>query len=269
MRRAQSPALLAALAVTALAAGLARQRPPPVRMPQPAPSLAVEINLPAYRLDLRDGDSTWSYRVAIGQPRYPTPRGRFAVRDVTWNPRWVPPASDWARDERPRGPGPDNPMGRVKLRVTDLVFVHGTPLEASLGHAASHACVRMANADAIALARRVLRLAAPDVTDADVDALVADSTRTRTITLRWPVPVTVRYALAEVRRDTLWAYPDVYAVRGANARADALRALANAGADTLLVRAVVLDSLLRVSRRGAAGVLVGDVLRATSPPTTP
>jgi murein L,D-transpeptidase YcbB/YkuD len=260
MRHAQTARQLAALAATALAASPPRQPPPP---------LVVDINLPAYRLEVRDGDSTWSYRVAIGQRKYPTPRGRFAVREVTWNPRWVPPASDWARDERPRAPGPDNPMGRVKLRITDLVFVHGTPLEASLGHAASHACVRMANADAIALARRVLRRAAPEVTDAEIDALVADSTHTRTIGVRWPVPVTVRYELAEVRRDTLWAYPDVYAVRGASARADAMRALVGAGADTLRVRAVVLDSLLRASRRAVAGVLVGNVLRAVALPAPP
>ena len=263
MRHAQAARQLAALAVTALAAGLARRGPP-----QPPP-LAISINVPAYRLDVRDGDSTWSYRVAIGLPRYPTPRGSFAVREVTWNPGWIPPASDWARDERPQGPGPENPMGRVKLRLTDLVFVHGTPLEASLGRAASHACVRMANADAIALARRVLRRAAPQVSDALVDSLLADSTRTRTLAVASPVPVTVRYELAEVRRDTLWAYPDVYAVRGASARADAMRALAGAGGDTLRVDAALLDSLLRTARRGAAGVLVADVMRAARVPAAP
>ncbi len=262
MRHAHAARQLAALAITALGAGVARHAAQP-------PPLAISINLPAYRLDVRDGDSTWSYGVAIGLRRYPTPRGSFAISEVTWNPGWVPPASDWARDERPQGPGPDNPMGRVKLRLTDLVFVHGTPLEGSLGSAASHACVRMANADAIALARRVLRRAAPGVADATVDSLLADSTRTRTVGVRWPVPVTVRYELAEVRRDTLWAYPDVYAVRGASARADALRALADAGADTLRVDAAVLDSLVRAARRRAAGVLVADVIRPARLPTAP
>ena len=263
MRHARAARQLAALAVTALGAGVARHEA------QPPPPLAISINLPAYRLDVRDGDSTWSYRIAIGLRRYPTPRGTFAVREVTWNPGWVPPSSDWARDERPQGPGPENPMGRVKLRLTDLVFVHGTPLEGSLGSAASHACVRMANADAIALARRVLRRAAPELSDAVVDSLIADSTRTRTIGVRWPVPVTVRYELAEVRRDTLWAYPDVYAVRGASARVDARRALASAGADTLRVDAAVLDSLLRTARRGAAGVLVSDVIGPVRVPAAP
>ena len=42
-------------------------------------------------------------------------RGDFSVRRVIWNPRWVPPNSKWARGKKPMGPGPDNPMGRVKI----------------------------------------------------------------------------------------------------------------------------------------------------------
>lgn len=41
-----------------------------------------------------------------------------------WNAWWRPTESDWARKERPTAPGWDNPVGRVKLHVTGLVFLH-------------------------------------------------------------------------------------------------------------------------------------------------
>ena len=233
-----------------------------------APSLVIDINVPAYRLEARDGDSTWSFRVAVGTPRYPTPRGAFRVREIVWNPWWVPPASDWARDARVTPPGPENPMGRVKLRITDLVFVHGTPLESSVGSAASHACVRMTNADAITLARLVHRRATPEVPAAVLDSALADSTRPRRFVVSRTVPVTVRYDVAEVRRDSLWVYPDVYRLRR-SPRADAMLALAAAGADTLRVKSAALDALLRDARRRAAGAALADLLGAQTPREVP
>ena len=241
---------VAALAIAALGAGSPWPQPPA----QPQPPLSIEINVPAYRLDVRDGDTTWSYRVAVGQRRYPTPIGRFGVSEVVWNPWWVPPASDWARDERTTPPGADNPMGQVKLRITELVFVHGTPLVGSLGTAGSHACVRMANADAIAVARRVHRRATPALTDAAIDSILADSTHSRRFAVAPPVPVIVRYDLAEVLRDSLWIYPNVYALRTADPRAHAMRALAGVGVDTATVDATALRDVLRAGRRQVAGV---------------
>ncbi len=229
----------------------------------PAPPV-VAINLPAYRLDFRDGDTTWSYHVAIGEPRHPTPRGTFAVTAIAWNPAPAARARDWARDGRtraPDAPGADDPMGRVALRLTDSLAVHGTPLVATLGSAASRACVHLADADAIALARRVHRRATPEVSAEVLDAALADAARPRTFAVGAAVRVVVRYELAEVRRDSLLAYPDVYALRGASARADAMRALAASGADTLRVDAPALDALLRAGRRRRAAAPLAAVLR--------
>jgi hypothetical protein len=221
--------------------------------------LAITINIPAYRLDVRDGDSAWSYRVAVGQRRYPTPRGSFRVQEIVWNPWWVPPPSDWARQVSVTPPGPDNPMGRVKMRFVEPVFVHGTPLERSLGSAASHACVRMANADAIALARLVHRRATPQVPEVVLDSALADSARTRRFVVTRLVPVTVRYDVAEVRRDSLLVYPDVYRL-GRELRGEAMRALASAGADTLRVDSTALGALLRAGRRRAAAASLSHLL---------
>ena len=215
--------------------------------------LRLRLNVPAYRLDvIEHGRLSRSIAVAVGQPKYRTPVGHFRIDYVVWNPWWRPPDSDWARRERPQAPGWGNPVGRVKLHVTGLVFLHGTPLEDSRGSAASHACVRMSNADAIALARVVHEYAGPDVGDALLDSLVADTSRTRTIALARTVPVDIEYRIGEVQGDTLAAYPDVYGQFGArNAERELLIALTRAGIDTSGVERDSVRALARHSRRAA------------------
>ena len=108
---------------------------------------------------MKNGEQVGSYPVAIGQPRHPTPRGQYRIRHLVWNPRWVPPDARWAQGRRPRAAGdPRNPMGRVKLFFKDPdLYIHGTHEVDSLGSAESHGCLRMRNADVIALARTVMQ----------------------------------------------------------------------------------------------------------------
>ncbi|HEU4721427.1 MAG TPA: L,D-transpeptidase family protein [Gemmatimonadaceae bacterium] len=232
--------------------------------------LRLLLNVPAYRLDVIErGTVTRSIRVAVGQRQYRTPLGHFRIDYTVWNPWWRPPDSYWARKERPQAPGWDNPVGRVKLHVTELVFLHGTPFEESLGSAASHACVRMANADAIALARTVHRYAGPSLAPGTLDSLEADTARTRTIALAQTVPIDVVYRIAEVGSGELRLHPDVYRlVPGgvAGIEREAVAALLRAGIDTAGMRSGRLRELARASRRGAVGVPL-DSLRASEPPT--
>jgi hypothetical protein len=185
--------------------------------------LELDLNVPAYRLDAYEaGVRTRRYTVAIGMRKYKTPRGQFEVTSVEWNPWWIPPRREWARKEHVTPPGWSNPMGRVKLNFHPLYFLHGTPFEESRGHAASHGCVRMSNADAVELARYVHSLGTPDLDAVLFDSLVADTSLTRIIQLAIPVPIRIRYDVAEVADDTLFLYRDVYAI---DRRSDAQRAL--------------------------------------------
>ena len=109
------------------------------------PGLRLVLNIPAARLDVLEGEAlARSYRVAIGTPDHPTPIGSYRVDRVIWNPWWVPPPFEWARKMKLTPPGPDNPTGRVKLFFGYYLFLHGTPLEESLGRPGSHGCVRLA-----------------------------------------------------------------------------------------------------------------------------
>jgi murein L,D-transpeptidase YcbB/YkuD len=230
--------------------------------------LRLQLVVPAYRLDVVErGVVARSIAVAVGQPRYPTPLGHFRIDYVVWNPWWRPPASDWARKERPQAPGWQNPVGRVKLHVTGLVFLHGTPLEESRGSAASHACVRMSNEDALALARLVHDHAGPPLSPATIDSLVADTSLTRTLALTRAVPIDVEYRLAEILGDEVVAYPDVYGLSGARGRSremEVVDAFRRVGLDTTRLRGDSVRALTRAARRSAARMSVAHLL-ATSP----
>lgn len=178
-------------------------------------ALGLVLNVPAYRLDVFEGDERIrSYEVAVGQRGHRTPAGSYAISRIVWNPWWHPPASKWARGRKPVPPGPSNPMGRVKLDFRDLYYVHGTPERQSLGQPASHGCVRMRNEDVIELARLVHGHATPDVSEQEIQLLLEQSRRTRAFRLARRVPFRVVYQVVEVRAGVLQIHPDVYRLAG-------------------------------------------------------
>jgi hypothetical protein len=207
-------------------------------------------------------------------PTFRTPRGDFAITSVEWNPWWIPPDHPWTAGERPMRPGPTNPMGRVKLNFRPLYFLHGSPLEGSIGSAASHGCIRLANRDAIELARVVHRFGSPLLTEDDVNRLATD-TATRLITLDHPIPLEIRYDLVEIRAGRLIVYRDVYRLATSPLRDAVYAALAAHGVDTALVDSARVSALVRrVAPKGNA-VLFDSLMRdpataarATSPATT-
>jgi lipoprotein-anchoring transpeptidase ErfK/SrfK len=99
-----------------------------------------EFRLRAYR----DGRLVAVFPIAIGQPRYPSPTGTFAITEKLKNPTWIPPNSPWAKGLEPIPPGAGNPLGTRWIGTSaPAVGIHGTPNDASIGTAASHGCIRM------------------------------------------------------------------------------------------------------------------------------
>ena len=245
--------------------------PTPMRVPvttasarrrrEPPSPMSLRLNLPAYRLDvLADSVVVSTYRVAIGMRRYRTPVGTFAVHRIVWNPWWIPPDSPWARKEKVTPPGPDNPMGRVKLLIGGPYYVHGTPFVASIGSAASHGCIRMRNEDVMSLAVRLQQHAEVGLGEPEIAEVLAD-TVSRALDLPQPIPMAITYELAEVRGDSLLLHPDVYRrLVGATRRA-AIDALATAGYDTLMVRRPVLSAAVRRARARHVTVAIDSVLQ--------
>jgi lipoprotein-anchoring transpeptidase ErfK/SrfK len=108
-------------------------------------SAVIVINRVTNTLSLFRGTKPWrTFKVATGQPAYPTPRGRFDIVNKWKNPTWTPPASPWAAGASPVGPGPGNPLGTRWMGLSASgVGIHGTPKPESIGYSQSHGCIRM------------------------------------------------------------------------------------------------------------------------------
>lgn len=101
-----------------------------------------------------DGEITHEWVVATGEPNYPTPTGEYSIELKRYMPTWINPSpDDWGKSmPKMIGPGPSNPLGTRALNWTAPgIRFHGTLATYSLGHNASHGCVRMAMADVEAL----------------------------------------------------------------------------------------------------------------------
>jgi lipoprotein-anchoring transpeptidase ErfK/SrfK len=99
-----------------------------------------------------------SYGVAVGQPAYPTPAGRFAIQDKQVNPVWSVPNSPWAGELQGTtvdGGSAANPLKARWMGIANGVGIHGTGEDYSIGTAASHGCIRMHVPDVIDLFKRV------------------------------------------------------------------------------------------------------------------
>ncbi len=95
-----------------------------------------------------------SYTVAVGAVGFDTPAGMYHIQNKAVDPAWTVPHSDWAGDLAGTvvpGGVPDNPLKARWLGIFNGAGIHGTDETYSLGHAASHGCIRMAIPDVIAL----------------------------------------------------------------------------------------------------------------------
>jgi hypothetical protein len=86
-----------------------------------------------------------TYGIAVGQAGLETPAGLYDINDKQINPSWHVPNSAWAGDLAGRiiPPGPDDPIKARWMGFWDGAGIHGTVEDWSIGHAASHGCIRM------------------------------------------------------------------------------------------------------------------------------
>jgi lipoprotein-anchoring transpeptidase ErfK/SrfK len=94
-----------------------------------------------------------SYTVAVGQEGLETPEGLYHIQEKQVNPSWHVPDSAWAGSLAGQviPPGPEDPIKARWMAIFEGAGIHGTDETWSLGHAASHGCVRMSIPDVIEL----------------------------------------------------------------------------------------------------------------------
>jgi len=177
----------------------------------PFPDLKISINIPIYTLALYEkGKLIKEYKVAIGQPKYPSPTGSYNIERIEWNPWWYPPDSPWAEDAEVTPPGPGNPLGPVKMVMETDLRVHGTNRPGSVGRAASHGCFRMRNDDARELAWYLQSRSSWKHDEALPVKYKKHNRSTFVVKLDHPVPVEIGYQPIFVTPEWVQIYPDLY-----------------------------------------------------------
>lgn len=92
-----------------------------------------------------------TYPIGIGREGWDTPVGLMSIIEKTVNPTWNVPESiraDRAKDgiilPKSVPPGPDNPLGGYRMRLSKPTFlIHGTNDYRGVGRRSSSGCIRM------------------------------------------------------------------------------------------------------------------------------
>ena len=156
-----------------------------------AGAMRVEVDISARKAYVSRGGAVDTIAVAVGSQRWPTQTGEWTIKQVVFNPEWVPPDESWADEREPRQPGdPKNPLGRAQLVYDAPRSIHGTNAPASIGTATSHGSIRMRNEDILRLAREVLVAGGAPKDDAWLQR--AESNRTEKQIVDLPRPVAIR-----------------------------------------------------------------------------
>jgi lipoprotein-anchoring transpeptidase ErfK/SrfK len=123
---------------------------------------ALIVNREAFKLTVyKNLKPVKSYSVAIGAVGLDTPAGLYHIQNKAVDPAWTKPNSDWVpKDQRGDvvpGGTPENPLKARWLGIFNGAGIHGVdPSEyGTIGHAASHGCVRMRITDVEDLYPRV------------------------------------------------------------------------------------------------------------------
>jgi murein L,D-transpeptidase YcbB/YkuD len=217
------------------------------------PDIRLTLNVPSFRLTLwQNGREVKSWSVGVGMKDYPIYIGEREVREVIWNPAWIPPASDWVKGVRPgtvvKASDPRNPLGKVKIPLGDAYLIHQAKGRGDLGNLVSHGCVRMMLADLYDLAEKIVAARSLPVTRKQI-ARAKASKRTLVAALDEPVEVDINYDTLVVEGGVLYIYPDVYD-RRTNTVARLRDELSTSGVDTAALDDAELKKMLAaVTRR--------------------
>jgi len=125
----------------------------------------IVINREGFQLRLyRDLTLAHTYPIAVGMQGLQTPAGLYDVQEKEVDPPWQVPNSSWAGPLAGRliPPGPNDPIKARWIGFAGAAGIHGIdPSEYNtIGHDASHGCVRMRIPDVISLYDQV-RTGAP------------------------------------------------------------------------------------------------------------
>jgi lipoprotein-anchoring transpeptidase ErfK/SrfK len=102
----------------------------------------VLVSIPDRKLAvIENGNVVATFPVAVGATASPSPTGEFQIVNRVSNPTYYRPGTVIPS-------GKDNPVGTRWVGLSQKGYgIHGTNAPRSVGHAASHGCIRLRNRD--------------------------------------------------------------------------------------------------------------------------
>ena len=173
----------------------------------------IVVNIPAFRMDLfRDGTLVKTYKIGIGYPEFPLPRGFRKAEMIIFNPTWTQPNESWASNpgEVVAAGAPGNPLGPIKIPIGGANLIHGGKPLAKIGNFASHGCVGLTNAQVKDFAKVLADATDTQLTAQTMLSYLRRPTRTQVVKLAQIVPVELRYETIVAEDGKLHLYRDVY-----------------------------------------------------------
>src|SRR5690349_8328381 len=173
----------------------------------------IVVNIPAFRMDLfRDGTLVKTYKIGIGYPEFPLPRGFRKAEMIIFNPTWTQPNESWASNpgEVVAAGAPGNPLGPIKIPIGGANLIHGGKPLAKIGNFASHGCVGLTNAQVKDFAKVLADATNTQLTSQTMLSYLRRPTRTQVVKLAQVIPVELRYETIVAQDGKLHIYRDVY-----------------------------------------------------------
>ena len=184
----------------------------------------IVVNTPAFRMDVfEDGRLIKTYKIGIGYPEFPLPKGLRKADTIIFNPTWTPPDEPWVEagnskfkvGEKVAAGDKSNPLGPIKIPIGLPSLIHGGKAPSKLGNFASHGCVGLTSRQVEDFARRLAQLSGTQITDEQIASYEKDKSETKPVKLKSAVPVELHYDTITVEDGKLHVYRDVYD-RGTN-----------------------------------------------------
>ncbi|HEV8587749.1 MAG TPA: L,D-transpeptidase [Pyrinomonadaceae bacterium] len=173
----------------------------------------IVVNIPAFRMDLfQDGALVKSYKIGIGYPEFPLPRGFRKAEMIIFNPTWTQPNESWASNPGEVVPAgaKGNPLGPIKIPIGGANLIHGGKPLAKIGTFASHGCVGLTNDQVKDFAKVLADATRTELSAGTIASYLKHPARTQVMKLTQLVPVELRYETIVAEDGNLHIYRDVY-----------------------------------------------------------
>jgi len=125
-------------------------------------NVVIKIDTKANTLEVYEGEKLIAaYPVTVGSAQTVSPIGEWKVRRITKMATFRYDKQMLKHGQRSGNfyllpPGPRNPVGVMWIALNKKgIGIHGTNSPDSIGHAASHGCIRLANWDVVRLATKI------------------------------------------------------------------------------------------------------------------